>query len=126
FGDAPYAHVATLGPDGGVIDGPRAIPPCESRVLGAEFPPALAIALAELVADAVPAPLAADARAWIAARPIRWADLGARAAAARPGELCVHAALWERIGPLGLGRLALALAEALAPVATAAILAEVL
>jgi hypothetical protein len=38
----------------------------------------------------------------------------------------VHAALWERIGPLGLGRLALALAEALAPVATAAIVAAVI
>jgi hypothetical protein len=126
FGDAPYAHVATLGADGGIVDGPHAIPPCESRVLGAEFPLPLVHALAELVAQAVPAPLAADARAWIAARPIRWADLGARVAAAGPDELCVHAALWERIGPLGLGRLALALAEALAPVATAAVVAAVL
>jgi hypothetical protein len=126
LGDAPYAHVATLGPDGAITDGPHPIPPCESRVLGAEFPPPLVLALAELVADAVPAPLAADARAWMQARPIRWADLGARVAEAGPGELCVHAALWERIGPLGLGRLALALAEALAPVATRAIVAEVL
>jgi hypothetical protein len=126
FGDAPYAHVATLGPSGEVVDGPRPVPPCESRVLGVEFPPALVHALAELVAGAVPAPLAADARAWIAARPMVWADLGARAAAARPGELCVHAALWERIGPLGLGRLALALAEAVAPVAAAAVIAAVL
>jgi hypothetical protein len=31
----------------------------------------------------------------------------------------VHAALWDRIAPLGLGRLALALAEALAPVIAA-------
>jgi len=126
FGDAPYAHVATLGPDGAVTSGPHAIPPCESRVLGAEFPPPLALALAELVAEAVPAPLADDARAHLASRPIRWADLGARAAAARPDELCVHAALWERIGPLGLGRLALALAEALAPAVTAAVVAAVL
>lgn len=126
FGDAPYAHVATLGPGGEVTSGPHPIPPCESRVIGAEFPPALVHALAELVADAVPAPLAADARAWIAGRPMVWADLGARAAVARPGELCVHAALWERIGPLGLGRLALALAEALAPVAAAAVVAAVL
>jgi hypothetical protein len=126
FGDVPYAHVATLGPDGDLASGPHPIPPCESRVLGAEFPPPLVHALAELVADAVPAPLAADARAWIAARPMIWADLGARAAEARPHELRIHAALWERIGPLGLGRLALALAEALAPVATAAIVAAVL
>ena len=126
FGDVPYAHVATLGPDGDLASGPHSIPPCESRVLGAEFPPPLVHALAELVAEAVPAPLAADARAWIVARPMVWADLGARAAEARPDELRVHAALWERIGPLGLGRLALALAEALAPVATASIVAAVL
>ena len=126
FGDAPYARVAALGPDGAVADGPHPIPPCESRVLGAEFPPPLVLALAELVAGAVPAPLAEDTRAFLATRPIRWADLGARAAEARPDELLVHAALWERIGPLGLGRLALALAEALAPVATAAIVAAVI
>jgi len=126
IGDAPYARVATLGPDGAVASGPHPIPPCESRVLGAEFPPPLVLALAELVAAAVPAPLAADARAWMQTRPIRWADLGARVAEAGTGELFVHAALWERIGPLGLGRLALALAEALAPVATRAIVAEVL
>jgi hypothetical protein len=126
IGDAPYAHVATIGPDGGLLEGPRAIPPCESRVIGAEFPPPLVLALAELVAQAVPAPLADDARAWIAARPIRWADTGARVAAMRDGELCVHAALWERIAPLGLGRLALALAEALAPAAAAAVIAAVL
>jgi hypothetical protein len=126
IGDAPYAHVATIGPDGSLIDGPRAIPPCESRVIGAEFPPPLVLALAELVAQAVPAPLAQDARAWMATRPIRWADLGARVAVAQGDELCVHAALWERIAPLGLGRLALALAEALAPTAAAAVIAAVL
>ncbi len=126
FGDAPYAHVATLDPAGTITSGPHPIPPCGSRVLGAEFPLPLVHALAELVAEAVPAPLAADARAWIAARPMVWADLGARAAEARPDELRVHAALWDRIGPLGLGRLALALAEALAPVAASAIVAAVL
>jgi hypothetical protein len=126
FGDAPYAHVATIGPDGGLVDGPRAVPPCESRVIGADFPAPLVLALAELVAQAVPAPLAQDARAWMATRPIRWADLGARVAAVQGDELCVHAALWERIAPLGLGRLALALAEALAPTATAAVIAAVL
>jgi hypothetical protein len=53
-----------------------------------------------------------------------WADLGARAARELPGNgagFVVHAALWDRIAPLGLGRLALALAEALAPVVAAAV-----
>lgn len=126
FGDVPYAHVATLGPSGEVIDGPHEVPPCESRALGGTFPPQLVEAFADLVADAVPAPLAADVRAWVVARQITWADLGSRAAQARGGALYVHAALWERISPLGLGRLALALAEALAPVAAAAVIAAVL
>lgn len=124
FGDAPYAHVATFAPDGALVDGPHPIPPSTSPVLGKPFPPELAAALAELVADAVPAPLAADTRAWLAARPLRWADLGARAAADR-AELLVHAALWDRIAPLGLARLALALTEALAPLAARAVIAAV-
>lgn len=121
FGDAPYARVATLAPDGALLDGPHPIPPCASPVVGREFPLALRAAIAELVADAVAAPLAADARALCAGQPLRWADLGARAAREQPDGLAVHAALWERIAPLGLGRLALALAEALVPVVTAAI-----
>jgi hypothetical protein len=96
-----------------------------SDVIGVPFPPALAEALAELVAEAVPAPLAADARRWLTTHPIRWADLGARAAATTADGFAVHAALWQRIGPLGLGRLALALAEALAPVVTTAVVAEI-
>ena len=125
FGDAPYARVATFAPDGALLDGPHAIPLCTSVVVGKQFPPALSHALAELVAEAVAAPLAADARAWVASRPMSWADLGARAARSTSDGLAVHAALWDRIGPLGLGRLALALAEALVPVVTAAIVTEV-
>ena len=121
FGDAPYARVATVAADGELLSGPRALPPCTSPVLGSEFPPALRAALAELVADAVPPPLAAPARALCAAQAVRWADLGGRAARERPDGFAVHAALWDRIAPLGLGRLALALAEALAPVVTAAV-----
>jgi hypothetical protein len=90
-------------------------------VIGREFPPALRGALAELGAEAVPAPLAADAHALCAAQALRWADLGARAAREAPDGFAVHAALWDRIAPLGLGRLALALAEALAPAVTAAV-----
>ncbi len=121
FGDACYARVATLTADGNVVDGPHPIPACASPVIGRAFPAALRDALAELVADAVPAPLAADARALCAAAGVAWADLGARAAAERPGGFAVHAALWDRIAPLGLARLALALAEALAPVVAAAV-----
>jgi hypothetical protein len=121
FGDACYARVATLAADGRLADGPHPIPACMSPVIGREFPAPLRDALAELVADAVPAPLAAGARALCAAAGIAWADLGARAAAERPGGLAVHAALWDRIAPLGLARLALALAEALAPVVAAAV-----
>ena len=126
FGDAAYARVARFASDGSLVDGPHAIPACDSDVIGKPFPPALVAALAMLVAEAVPALLAADARGWLAARPIAWADLGPRAAAVGPDGIRVHAALWQRIGPLGLGRLALALAEALAPVVTMAVVAEVM
>jgi hypothetical protein len=125
FGDACYARVATLAADGSVADGPHPIRACASPVIGRAFPAALRDALAELVADAVPAPLAADARALCAAAGIAWADLGARAAAERPDGFAVHAALWDRIAPLGLARLALALAEALAPVVAAAVVRRV-
>ncbi|TMQ07726.1 MAG: hypothetical protein E6J90_42670 [Deltaproteobacteria bacterium] len=106
---------------GRVVDGPHPVPPCPSPVLGRGFPAALRDALAELVAEAVPAPLAADARALCAASELCWADLGARAAGELSGGFAVHAALWDRIAPLGLARLALALAEALAPVVAAAV-----
>jgi hypothetical protein len=124
FGDAPYARVATLAADGTLLAGPHPVPPCGSPVIGRTFPDALRIALAELVAEAVAAPLADDARALCAGGSVCWADLGARAAREVPGDearFVVHAALWDRIAPLGLGRLALALAEALAPVVAVAV-----
>jgi hypothetical protein len=120
LGDACYARVATLSRDGSLVAGPHPVPPCTSPVIGAAFPPALRAAIAELVADAVPAPLAAAVRALCAEQPLRWADLGARAARELPDGFAVHAALWDRIAPLGLDRLALALVEALAPVLAAA------
>jgi hypothetical protein len=121
FGDARYARVASLSPGGAVQAGPWPIPRCDSPVLGREFPAALRIAIAELVGEAVVAPLAAAARELCAVQTLRWADLGGRAAAQQPDGFAVHAALWDRIAPLGLGRLALALAEALAPVVARAI-----
>ena len=124
FGDAPYARVATLALDGSLLDGPHPVPPCPSAVVGREFPLALRAAIAALVADAVAAPLGPATRELLAGLPLRWADLGARAARDEGDGFAVHAALWERIAPLGLGRLALALAEALAPVVTAAVVRE--
>lgn len=124
FGDEIYAHVATLAADGAVVEGPHSLRPYASDVIGRAFPPALRTALAELVADAVPDPVSPAARAIVTARTIRWADLGARAAAYDGAGFAVHAALWDRIAPLGLARLAVALAEALAPVVAAAITAE--
>ena len=118
FGDALYAHVATFAVDGTLVDGPHPLPRCASAVIGRNFPPALVGALAELIADAVPAPLAEDARRFVTGRVITWADLGALAAANTAEGFAVHAALWEHVAPHGLGRLALALAEALAPSVT--------
>jgi len=92
--------------------------------IGKPFPPPLRAALAELVAEAVPAPLAADARRVVAERELAWADLGGRLARRTPAGFDVHAILWQRIAPLGLARLALAIVEALAPVVTTALLAE--
>ncbi|MBA3456301.1 MAG: hypothetical protein H0T42_24585 [Deltaproteobacteria bacterium] len=124
FADTRHAHVATLAPDGVLLEGPHPLRAYASDVIGRAFPPALRAALAELVSEAVPQLLAPAARIIVTARPIRWADLGARAATYDDGGFAVHAALWDRIAPLGLARLALALAEALAPVVAAAITAE--
>ncbi len=117
FADERHARIATLARDGERIDGPHAVPATTSDVVGAVFPPAMTAALAELLADHVPAPLGALATQVVAARTLRWADLGARPAAIVGDELHVHAALW-RLSRHGMARLALALALALAPLAT--------
>lgn len=116
FGDAPYARVATLDSAGSLVGPIAPIPACTSAVVGQPFPPALVAAIAQLVGDASPLPDAACA--WVATQLITWADLGARVARATPTGIELHAALWDRIGPLGLGRLVLAVAEAIAPLAT--------
>jgi len=124
FGDRRYAHVATFAPDGGVVDGPHPIPACASAVIGREFPSELRDAIADLVADAVAPPLAAAARARVAATPILWADLGARAARRDDECFAIHAAIWEHVSPHGLARVALALAEALSPIVAATVVAD--
>jgi hypothetical protein len=124
FGDGPYAAVATLSPAGELRSGPHAVPPLDSHVVGQQFPSELRAAIAGLVAECVAEPLADDARDAIAARSLTWRDLGARAAARTDDGFAVHAALWDRIAPHGLARLALALAEALAPVVATTLVAQ--
>ncbi len=123
IGDAPYARIATFDRAGRLLASPHEPPACTSAVVGKAFPPALVAAIAELVADTVPAPLAAAARAYLAGRPLVWADLGVALARATPEATLVHAALWDRLAPRGLARVALAIAEALAPVVTRAVAA---
>jgi hypothetical protein len=126
FGDQLYAHVASLSADGELVDGPHAIPSITSSALGQTFPPPLCAVLGELIADLVPAPLARAAEQLLSTSTIRWADLGARVARATDGGFDVHAALWERIAPHGMARVALAIAEALAPVVTSTLVRQVL
>jgi hypothetical protein len=124
IGDAPLARLAVFDARGSLIAGPDAPPPFASSVLGRDFPPPLREALAELVADDAPGPLAAIVREIIARTPLRWADLGVDVARDAGGAIEVHAALWERLARHGLARVALALAEAIAPVVTRLAAAE--
>ena len=124
FGDACWARIAELSPRGELVAGPFAPPPVTSEIVGRAFPPPLRAALAELVAEAVPAPLAAAVRETVTRRTLVWADLGTRVARRTPTGFEVHAALWDRIAPLGMARLALAVVEALAPVVTTTLVAE--
>jgi hypothetical protein len=125
IGDACWARIAELSPSGELVAGPFAPPAVTSEVVGRAFPPSLRAALAELVAEVVPAPLADPARAAVERRSLVWADLGTRVARRTPSGFEVHAALWDRIAPLGLARVALAIVEALAPVVTTTLVAEV-
>ncbi len=124
FGDAPWAHVATFAPDGRLVDGPHPLPACPSDAIGKAFPAALCAAIADVVAEAVPETLAEAARAYVARGPIVWADLGARAATRAATGFAVHAAIWERLAPQGLARVALAIAEALVPIVTVAVVSD--
>ncbi len=124
FGDAVWSHVATLSPGGDLIDGPHPIAAPTTNALGRAFPPPLRAALGELITDYVPEPLAEGARELVETTHIVWADLGARAARRAGDHLEVHAAIWERVAPHGLARVALAIAEALAPVVTTSLVAR--
>jgi len=119
FGDAAWARIALLDASGRLLDGPHGPPPCTSAVIGRRFPDEMREALAEVVATLVAPPLADAARGVLADEDVRWADCGAVAARAADDGIEVHAALWERIAPLGMSRLAAAIAEALVPIVAA-------
>jgi len=124
FGDVRYAMIARLSATGELIDGPHRVPPCTGEPIGARFPDPLVSALGSLVADAAPPLLARDVAAWLRDRTIVWADTGGRAARLVDDRLEIHGALWRSVAPHGLARLALALAEAITPVAIAAVVGE--
>jgi len=123
FGEVVWTRVATLD-DERIVDGPHAIPPLHAEVLGKPFPSNLREQFAELVADAVPPPLARDARDVVLARSITWADLGTRAAARDGACFAVHAGYWTHLAPRGLAPFALAVADALSHVVITTILDE--
>jgi hypothetical protein len=126
FGDVTWTRVATLADDGALVGDVQPIPPLASEVIGKSFPRELKEQFAVLVADAVPAPLANDARDVILARPVTWADLGWRAAAIADDGFALHAGWWAHLAPRGIQAFALAVSDALATVITQAILAEVM
>ncbi|MCE9579396.1 MAG: hypothetical protein K8W52_40110 [Deltaproteobacteria bacterium] len=119
IGDAAYARVATFAADGALVDGPHAPPSLASPVIGQRFPPAMVRALAALCADTAAPALAPAITAVLEERALAWADTGLDLVRALPGAIAVHAALWDRLAPRGLARVAAALAEALSPVARA-------
>ena len=125
FEDVMWTRVAELDEHGALLDGPRPIPALTGEMIGAAFPSELKQALGELVADAVPPPLASDAREVVRARNVTWADLGWRAAARNGDDFTLHAGWWLYLAPRGIQTFALAVADALAAVVTQAILDEV-
>lgn len=125
FGGVVWARTATLSDEGALTGAVQPIPPLASDVIGKSFPRELKEQFAALVADAVPAPLAHDARTVILARPVVWADLGWRAAAIDGEGFALHAGWWTHLAPRGIRDFALAVSDALATVITQRILTEV-
>lgn len=126
FGDVVWTRIATLADDGTLVGAVQPIPPLDSDVIGKSFPRELKEQFAALVADAVPPPLATDARAVILERSVTWADLGWRAAAIEGEGFALHAGWWTQLAPHGIQQFALAVSDALATVITQHILAEVM
>lgn len=116
IGDAPWGVRARLDDDGTSCAGPLALPPATGAPLGASLPPPLVAALAEPIAACAAAPLATAIHAELADLAVVWADTGDALARDRGDHLAVHVALWHRLAPHGLGRVAAALVEVLTPV----------
>jgi hypothetical protein len=112
-------HVATFSPTGALVEGPYPIPAFASDVIGKEFPAELRELLGELVP--VPGALAHAASVLLSRRTLAWADLGALPARESATGFEVHAAIWQP--ERGMDRVAIAIAEALAPVVTRTIVA---
>lgn len=115
FGDARWAVLAELSPSGDVRRGPLPLPALADPILGQEVPLSLRRALASLIAEAVPAPLAPLVAPLLETAHIRWGDAGTSALLATGDDVLLHAALWITLRPHGAARLALAIAEALTP-----------
>lgn len=115
FGDTRWATLAELTLDGEVRRGPSPPPPIDDPIVGQELPLGLRRALAQLIADAVPAPVAPLVEPILERSVIRWGDAGASTVRGEPGGAILHAALWITLRPRGAATLALALAEALLP-----------
>ncbi len=115
FGASCWARLATLSPRGELREGPLAMPAVDDPIVGQELPPGLRRALAQLIADAVPSPVAPLVEQVLERATIRWGDAGASAVRGEAGGAVVHAALWITLRPRGAAAVALALAEALTP-----------
>lgn len=125
FGDVVWTRIADLADDGALAGSVQPIPALDSDVIGNAFPRALAEQFADLVADAVPPPLAADAREVMLERSIVWADLGWRSAARAGDGIELHAGWWMYLAPRGIQAFALAVTDALATVITQLVVDEV-
>ena len=116
FGDAPYAHVATFAARRLARRRPARDPAVHERASSAaRFRRRSRRARRARRRGRARAARRAARAHGSPRRTIAWADLGARVGSRGKRRLRVHAAMWQRIAPLGLGRLALAIAEALAP-----------
>jgi hypothetical protein len=88
--------------------------PAEGDPAGQVLPPTLVEPLLAVVAEALPPPLTVDA---VGATPIVWGDPGLTAAADRGDRIVLHVGLWHHLAPRGMAAVALAIAEALVPIA---------
>ncbi len=115
IGDAPWGVRARVTDDGASCAGPLDLPPVTGAPVGAALPPALVAALAEPIAACAAAPLTPAIHAELATLAMVWADAGDALTRDRGTHVEVHAALWQRLAPHGLPRVAAALVEALTP-----------